>query len=106
MLQIELIGYTDLKTEHAKDTVREGWLIRSLSNLALSLGNPADPVDTEVILDDRFWKDKCLPDDVLPAFETCNVSRTYQLEVKIGILSGSSLASAASEILLQKGSAH
>ena len=34
---------------------------------------------------DNLWRGQALPNTVAPSFDTCNVSRVYQLDVRIGL---------------------
>ncbi|EMC98920.1 hypothetical protein BAUCODRAFT_31194 [Baudoinia panamericana UAMH 10762] len=84
-LQISLLGYTNVRAHGVHRTETNSWVIMSRSNLAIPIGLPTDAVDTETVLDDRMWNDQKLPNTVAPSFETCNISRTYQLDVRIGL---------------------
>ncbi|KAI9797196.1 MAG: hypothetical protein M1833_005605 [Piccolia ochrophora] len=100
MFQIELIGYTDVRAHQLKRQESTSWVIVSLSNLAIPVGNPSDPVGTETPLDDKMWKDVSLPNTIAPSFNTCNISRSYQLEVRVGLSYGSSLKDKPELIIL------
>ncbi|OCL02014.1 arrestin [Glonium stellatum] len=89
MLQIELIGYTKVRAHEIQRTESNSWIIASISNMAIPLGNPADPVGTEVPVNQEYWSGKPLPNTVAPTFETCNISRFYELEVRVGLGYGS-----------------
>jgi hypothetical protein len=92
-LQIELIGHTSIR---AQDVFREetnSWVIVSHSNMniLLDLGNEPEKerMDKEIIIDPRAWQGKTLPNTVAPSFGTCNISRRYELEIRVGIGYGS-----------------
>ncbi|KAF7594401.1 hypothetical protein BBP40_009382 [Aspergillus hancockii] len=88
-LQIELIGYTNIIAHDLRRTESNTWVIFSRSNMAIPLGRGGDPVGTEWALDATMWSHIPLPSSVAPNFETCNVSRTYELEVRVGLSHGS-----------------
>lgn len=88
MLQIELIAFTKIRAHDLRATEYGSWVILSLSNMRARLGNPTDKVGTELVLDNKYWKDLPLPNTVAPSFETCNISRSYELEVRIGLTCG------------------
>jgi hypothetical protein len=85
MLQIELIGYTKVRAHEIHRTESNSWIINSMSNMAIPLGSPTDPVGTEVAINPEYWSGKSLPNTVAPSFETCNLSRSYELEVRVGL---------------------
>lgn len=57
--------------------------------MGVALGKGSDPAGTEWTIDARMWNQLPLPNSVAPNFETCNVSRTYELEVRVGLSYGS-----------------
>ena len=57
----------------------------SKSNMGVPVGAASDPVDTETLLDDRMWRGQALPNTVAPSFQTCNIERTYSLDIRIGL---------------------
>jgi hypothetical protein len=60
----------------------------SRANLVIRLGKPDDATDTEYVVDDSLWAGIVLPNQVIPSFETCNIARTYELEVDVGLSPG------------------
>lgn len=89
-LQISLIGHTKIRAQDVFRTETNSWIICSTSNMNVLLGRPSDPVDTETVVDDRLWRgpSHVLPNTVAPNFETCNIERTYQLDIRIGLSYG------------------
>ena len=88
VLQIELIGYTHIRAHDLNRTESGSWVILSRSNMSLPLGNGSEPVGHEWKLDASMWNNLPLPDSVAPSFETCNLSRNYELEVRVGLSHG------------------
>ncbi|KAF2707226.1 arrestin [Pleomassaria siparia CBS 279.74] len=89
MLQIELIGYTKVRAHEVERTESNSWILASMSNMAIPLGSPTDPIGTEVPINPEYWQGKSIPNTVAPSFQTCNLSRHYELEVRVGIGYGS-----------------
>ena len=85
-LSILLIGYTMIR---AHDLIRQeagSWVIMSLANIHKPVDNMASSGSRSVqAVDPSFWNSLPLPNTVCPTFETCNISRHYELEVKIGL---------------------
>ena len=88
MLQIKLIAYTDIRAHDIKHREVGTWVITSQSNLSIPLGEGTDPVGTEWTVQSSLWDQLALPNNVAPSFETCNLSRSYELDVRIGFTHG------------------
>ena len=88
-IQIELIGYTRLRAEDCHKTNSDSWVIISKSDMGIPLGRASEAAGSDIWVDNKFWKDRPLPNTVAPSFETCNISRYYELETRIGIGYGS-----------------
>lgn len=87
-LQVSLIGVTKIRAHEVFRDESNSWVIVSKSNMGVQIGSPNDSINTETVLDDRLWRGQPLPNTVAPSFETCNISRTYQLDVRIGLSYG------------------
>ncbi|OQE29566.1 hypothetical protein PENSTE_c002G02753 [Penicillium steckii] len=88
MLQIELISFTKIL---AHDLAREeigSWVIVSRSNMNMALGRQGDATGTDWAIDPSLWNNLPLPNSVAPSFETCNIERRYELEIRIGLMHG------------------
>ncbi|KAH8686629.1 arrestin [Phaeosphaeriaceae sp. PMI808] len=89
MLQIELIGYTKVRAHEVARTESNSWILCSFSNMAIPIGMPTDPIDTEIPINPEYWSGKSIPNTVPPTFQTCNLARHYELEVRVGVGYGS-----------------
>ena len=81
-LQLRLFDFTEIR---ANDDVRvrtNTRTILSLDSLAVPLWAPSEK---ETLLDSKLWDRLLLPSTVEPSFETCNLRRTYDLEVGVGL---------------------
>lgn len=87
--QIELVAKTHILAHDLNRTETGSWVIFSQSNMGAALGKGSDPAGTEWTIDARMWNQLPLPNSVAPTFETCNVSRTYELEARVGLSHGS-----------------
>ncbi|KIW34968.1 uncharacterized protein PV07_01697 [Cladophialophora immunda] len=85
MLQIELTGYTQVRALDLERTETTKWPLMSQANMNMPLGNPSDKGRKEWKLPSRLWEDFPLPNTVCPSFDTCNISRRYELEVTVGL---------------------
>ncbi|OOQ87381.1 arrestin (or S-antigen), N-terminal domain protein [Penicillium brasilianum] len=88
MLQIELISYTKILAHDLTRQESGSWVVMSRSNMGLALGQPGDGAGTEWTIDPKLWSALPLPNSVAPSFETCNIERSYELEVRVGLTHG------------------
>ncbi|PGG98487.1 hypothetical protein AJ79_08859 [Helicocarpus griseus UAMH5409] len=89
MLQVELIAYTHIRAHDLTRSESGSWVIVSQSNMNIPLGDGSAPAGKEWALDSSLWDRVPLPSSVAPSFDTCNVSRTYDLDVRVGLTHGS-----------------
>ena len=90
MFQIELFGYTQIRAHDLERVESSSWLLTSQANMNMPLGNPVDKSRKEWKLPSRLWEDLPIPNTVAPSFETCNLARQYELEVRVGLAHGMS----------------
>ncbi|KAK1778938.1 hypothetical protein QBC45DRAFT_478147 [Copromyces sp. CBS 386.78] len=95
-IQIDLIGQTEVRCYDLINTETSRWVIVSRQGLSIPVSRFGDPVGTEVVLPNDIWCNQPLPNTVMPSFVTCNLSREYQLEVKLGLSWGKPLVSSSS----------
>ena len=82
-LQIDLIGHTKLRAQQLIKTETGTWVVMSVTGLTIPIGNPSDPVGTESQIDSKIWDRIPLPPTVTPSFDTCNISRIYEIDVRV-----------------------
>ncbi|KAK5051534.1 hypothetical protein LTR84_003186 [Exophiala bonariae] len=88
MFQIELFGYTRIRAHDLERVESSSWLLTSQANMNMPLGNPVDKSRKEWKLPSRLWEDLPIPNTVCPSFETCNLARDYEVEVRVGLAHG------------------
>ncbi|KAL2759087.1 hypothetical protein ACRALDRAFT_1062147 [Sodiomyces alcalophilus JCM 7366] len=86
-LQIELIGVVILRAHERRYRHLNRWTVLNQTDLAIPvLRDPtSDDLSAESVVPDDVWRHIPLPDTIGPSFATCNLQRTYELEVKIGL---------------------
>ncbi|OAX79677.1 hypothetical protein ACJ72_06001 [Emergomyces africanus] len=89
-LQVELISYTHIRAHDLARSESGSWVIVSQSNMniALSAGNISTGKEWKI--DSSLWDRTPLPSSVAPSFDTCNISRTYDLDIRVGFTHSSS----------------
>lgn len=87
-IQIQLYTYTEIHAHGQTKTVRGMVPVLSLVNLGVSFGGDDSPVGEALEADSGMWRTACLPDTVSPSFRTCNIWRSYQLEIVLGLSHG------------------
>jgi hypothetical protein len=85
MFQVELVGYTSIRAHDLNRTESGSWLVKSLANMNMPLNNPNRKSQTEFKVPSHLWDGIPIPNTVAPSFETCNLSRRYELEVRVGL---------------------
>lgn len=88
LLQVELIGYTRIRAHELSRQEISNWIIVSLANLNLPLGNSNTPAQRDMEIDSKLWNQTNLPNTVPPTFHTCNLARYYELEIRVGLVYG------------------
>ncbi|KAL6714042.1 hypothetical protein ACLMJK_008536 [Lecanora helva] len=89
-LSIMLIGYTDIRAHELRRQEAGTWVIMSLANIHKPINRTVGNDGSAVFeVDPKLWDNLPLPNTVCPTFATCNISRYYELEVKIGLSWGS-----------------
>jgi hypothetical protein len=88
ILQVELIGYTSIRAHELHRVESGSWVIMSSSNMALPIGNGSEPNGAELVVDNKHWRHVPIPNTVAPTFQTCNIKRHYELEVRVGLSYG------------------
>lgn len=89
-LQISLIGLTKIRAHSVYRTETNSWIITSQSNMNVPITFTSDAEGAEAVLDDSPWHGVPIPNTVAPSFVTCNVERSYELDVRIGLTYASS----------------
>ncbi|PSR98941.1 hypothetical protein BD289DRAFT_361692 [Coniella lustricola] len=85
-IQIELVGSTVVRAQGLTNTEQTRWVVVARHGLAVPLQrSPDDAVGKEIEVDSALWKTKALPNTVMPTFLTCNLKRTYAVELKLGV---------------------
>ncbi|ORY62999.1 arrestin [Pseudomassariella vexata] len=84
-LEIALVGFTNIRVHDLQNTEVSRWLVCTTANLSIALGSPQDAVDSEFVVPDALWANIRMPNTVAPSFTGCNISRRYELEMKVGL---------------------
>ncbi|KAL3469445.1 hypothetical protein BJX99DRAFT_241301 [Aspergillus californicus] len=87
-LLIELFSYTRITAHDLQQTENSSSIIFDCSNMGVPLGRGGDPAGTEWSIDEKLWNRVPLPSSVAPSFQTCNITRSYELEVRVGLAHG------------------
>ena len=84
LLQIELVAHTGVRAHHLNKVNLTSWIILSQSNMRFPLVEKNKVME----LDPKLWNDIPLPNTVAPSFDTCNLTRSYSLDIKVGLSYG------------------
>ncbi|RWA03279.1 hypothetical protein EKO27_g11826 [Xylaria grammica] len=100
-LEIALIGYTHVRVANLEKIEQSRWIVLSAPNLSIALGSADDPVDTEFDIPNTLWAAQRLPNTVAPSFRACNITRRYELEMRVSLAWGLPGAGKSSGLLPQ-----
>ncbi|PYH76999.1 hypothetical protein BO82DRAFT_406608 [Aspergillus uvarum CBS 121591] len=82
--QAMIVEETEVRAAGQVRVQRVSRILRTVSNLRMFVCLAETPVGTAVNIPDDFWGGQLLPTAITPTFETCNVRRSYKLEVRLG----------------------
>lgn len=80
-LQLRVFDFTEIRASDVLRVKTNSRTVLSLDGLAIPLRAPSEK---ETMLDSKLWDRLLLPSTIEPSFETCNLRRTYDLEVGVG----------------------
>lgn len=83
-LEINLVDHTHVRAHSLGRLESRMTVLMSRSNInqAITFMQASD----ETVLDNKHWQGLTVPNALLPSFETCNLSRRYELVVKVGLV--------------------
>lgn len=95
-LQLEVVAITKIRAQDVGRVERSSTVLFSRSGMAVPLqfGHSAGreaivpnggEIETEAEVDSRYWSDTPLPNAIPPSFETCNITRSYEIFARLGI---------------------
>ncbi|KAI4724612.1 hypothetical protein E4T49_07681 [Aureobasidium sp. EXF-10728] len=95
-LQLEVVAITKIRAQNVGRVERSSTVLFSRSGMAVPLqfGDSSardaivpngGEIESEAEIDSRYWSDIPLPNVVPPSFETCNITRTYEIFARVGI---------------------
>lgn len=99
VLQIELIGHTNVRAQGLNRTETNSWIVLSKTNINEALQRSADSPNSFHV-PSTFWDNLPLPNVIIPSFHTCNISRKYEIEIRVGISHGTNNAVGPEMIVL------
>lgn len=87
--EVVLRGITEVRCHNIFNRRVNHWVVASNPNVNIPLtASPNDEVGKELVVPDDMWKSVSLPNTVAPSFVSCNITRRYELEVKLGVAWG------------------
>ena len=87
-LSIELFAFTNVRAHELTRTETGSWILTSQANIQCPLSSSKGPVDKQYRIPKRYFDQVLIPPGVSPSFETCNISRSYELEIRVGLNHG------------------
>ncbi|KFA62804.1 hypothetical protein S40285_03809 [Stachybotrys chlorohalonatus IBT 40285] len=84
--EMNLIGTTEIHCHGLINRKINTWVVVARNQLSIPLDPPTD--GAELTLPDELWKSVPLPNTIAPSFQTCNLTRRYEIEIRLGVSSG------------------
>lgn len=84
-LHIELIAHTYLRAGNMWREEPQSLMLLSRERLGIPIESIGKAAAGEVVVDDSLWRGLIVPMHLAPTFETCNIRRRYELEVRVGL---------------------
>ena len=90
LIELVLVSNTTTRAHELQRTDTGSFVLMSRCNLHIPL-RPSDKSQSskELEIDPTLWNQAPLPNTVAPTFDTCNLSRKYLLDIKLGLSWGS-----------------
>ena len=83
-----LVGSTETHASGLVEKDTQFQVIQTMSNIHHVVCHDGTSNGAELSIGDHLWNKHRLPIALTPSFETCNISQTYKLEVRLGLQSG------------------
>ncbi|KAI6249617.1 hypothetical protein HI914_01351 [Erysiphe necator] len=61
------------------------WVFANLCGLSIEIGSVNDNENTECFISQNLWCHLQIPSNIGPSFQTCNISRSYELDIRVGL---------------------
>ncbi|GAO15638.1 uncharacterized protein UV8b_04822 [Ustilaginoidea virens] len=95
--QMDLIGTTEVRAHNLHNKKVNRWVVVSSTDLRIPLTTGPDAAaGSEMVVPDALWRDRPLPNTVAPSFVACNLSRRYEVELRLGVCWGEEAPSSSS----------
>ena len=89
LLNIELVGHTTTRAYQLQKSNAASWVIMSVSNMRMPLTVEKSGSTNDLEIDAKLWSQIPIPNTVAPSFSACNITRSYSLDIKVGLSYGS-----------------
>ncbi|KAF7588563.1 hypothetical protein BBP40_005518 [Aspergillus hancockii] len=86
--QTMLVGTTEVHASGLSEKDTQFHVIQTMSNIHSVVFHDKTSNGTELCVGNSLWSNRRLPTLLTPSFETCNISQTYTLEVRLGLQTG------------------
>lgn len=80
--QTMLIETTEIRARDFMEVHTRSCVIQTSTRLQ---NEPQSMAGSTLRFDNGLWSQHCVPLHLTPTFETCNISRSYKLEIRLGI---------------------
>lgn len=86
--QTQLIETTQIHAQGFSEISKHSWIIQSMANMEQKVCADESAFGAVTVLSNEMWASHALPSALTSSFEICNIKRSYQLEIQIGLRVG------------------
>lgn len=87
--QTMLIETTQAHAHGSVETLDQFWTVQTVANMKQRLCAENTQSGSVIDIPEAVWASHPLPAHIIPSFEVCNIKRTYELELRLGLKMGS-----------------
>ncbi|KAF5861591.1 hypothetical protein ETB97_012757 [Aspergillus alliaceus] len=86
--QTMIVGTTEVHASGLIEKDTQFQVVQTMSNIHHVICHDNASHGAELCIGDGLWSKRLVPIALTPSFETCNISQTYKLEVRLGLQTG------------------
>ncbi|SZF02594.1 unnamed protein product [Blumeria hordei] len=83
-----LHGETSIRAKGVMHIEKISWVLLNICGSWVPIGLPDGSDGNDYEINSSFWSGRPLPESVCPSFVTCNLGRSYELQIRVGLSYG------------------
>lgn len=82
---MHVISQVKVKVDGMVRTDSSTWVVANINGLSMEIGSASDEEGTECNISQVLWGQFPIPNSIGPSFRTCNISRSHELDIRVGL---------------------